>query len=82
MCSVIATGLVQLIALRFSGQKPGLFFRYLRTPSKSIVSEATVVAYFRKSIFRLVDQNPQISLTQIIRFKQKTTLLDADSLAS
>lgn len=82
MCSVIATGLVQLIALRFSGSKPGLFFRYLRTPSKSIVSEATVVAYFRQSIFRLFAQHPQISLTQIIRSKQKTASLDADSLAS
>ncbi|MFB6367972.1 transposase, partial [Paenibacillus elgii] len=38
MCSCIATGLVQLIALRFSERIPGLFFRYLRTPSKTIVS--------------------------------------------
>lgn len=45
MCSVIATGIVQLLALRFSGRTPVLFFRYLRTPSRSIVSEATVVAY-------------------------------------
>lgn len=52
MCSVIATGIVQLLALRFSGQTPALFFRYLRTPSKSIVSESTVTAYLRKSIFR------------------------------
>ncbi|WP_240941937.1 transposase [Paenibacillus sp. HB172176] len=82
MCSVIATGLIQLIALRFSGHKPGLFFRYLRTPSKSIVSEATVVAYFRQSIFRLFAQNSQISLTQIIRSKQKAAQQDADFLAS
>ncbi|PRX74303.1 hypothetical protein B0G52_102330 [Cohnella sp. SGD-V74] len=58
MCSVIATGIVQLLALRFSGQTPALFFRYLRTPSKSIVSEATVTVYLRKSIFRLFAQNP------------------------
>ncbi|MFB6367971.1 transposase, partial [Paenibacillus elgii] len=38
MCSCIAMGLVQLIALRFSERVPGLFFRYLRTPSKTIVS--------------------------------------------
>lgn len=82
MCSVIATGLIQLIALRFSCHKPGLFFRYLRTPSKSIVSEATVVAYFRQSIFRLFAQKSQISLTQIIRSKQKAAQQDADFLAS
>lgn len=82
MCSVIATGLVQLIALRFSGRSHALFFRYLRTPSKSIVSEATVTAYLRKSIFRLFAQNPQLSITQIIRSKQAASDIDADSLAS
>ncbi|RUS45559.1 transposase [Cohnella sp. AR92] len=82
MCSVIATGIVQLIALRFSGQTPALFFRYLRTPSKSIVSEATVTAYLRKSIFRLFAQNPQLSITKIIRSKQNSSDFDANSMAS
>lgn len=82
MCSVIATELVQLIALRFSGRTPALFFRYLRTPSKSIVSEATVAAYLRKSIFRLFAQNRQIALTKIIRSKQAAPDSDADSLVS
>lgn len=45
MCSCIAMGLLQLIAVRFSHLVPGLFFRYLRTPSKAIVSETTVMAY-------------------------------------
>lgn len=82
MCSCIATGLVQLIALRFSGRVPALMFRYLRTPSKSIVSEATVTAYLHKSIFRLFAQNPQLSITKIIRSKQESPDFDADSLAS
>jgi hypothetical protein len=82
MCSVIATGIVQLLALRFSGQTPALFFRYLRTPSKSIVSEATVTAYLRKSIFRLFAQNPHLSITKIIRSKQDSNDFDANSLAS
>lgn len=33
MCQCIAMGLLQLVALRFSGRTSGLFFRYLRTPS-------------------------------------------------
>jgi hypothetical protein len=82
MCSCIAMGLIQLIALRFSNRVPGLFFRYLRTPSKNIVSEATVTVYLRKSIFRLFAQNPHLSITQIIRSKQDTSDIDDDSLAS
>jgi hypothetical protein len=82
MCSVIAMGIVQLLALRFSGQTPALFFRYLRTPSKSIVSEATVTVYLRKSIFHLFTQNPHLSITKIIRSKQDSYDFDANSLAS
>lgn len=82
MCSVIATGMVQLLALRFSGRTPALFWRYLRTPSKSIVSEATVVVYLRQSLFRLFAQNPHLAITQLIRSKQKTAFQDADLLVS
>lgn len=82
MCSVIVTGLIQLIALKFSGRTPALFFRYLRTPSKAIVSEATVMVHLRQSIFRLLSQNRQLSVTQIIRSKQDWPAADADSWAS
>ena len=85
MCSVIATGLIQLIALRFSGRTASLFFRYLRTPSKAIVSEATVTAHLRQSIFRWFAQNKQLSQTQIIRSKQtkqNSPSTDADLWAS
>jgi hypothetical protein len=82
MCSVIATGLVQLIALRFSGRTPALFFRYLRTPSKAIVSEATVTAHLRQSIFRLFAPNKPLSITRIIRSKQDLPPAAADSWAS
>lgn len=82
MCSCIAMGLVQMIALHFSSRVPSLFFRYLRTPSKTIVSEATVVAYLRLSIFRLFAQNPHNPITKIIRSKQKMPGFDADLEAS
>lgn len=82
MCQCIAMGLLQLIALRYSGRVPALFFRYLRTPSHTVVSEATVAAYLRSSIFRLFAQNPYLSITQIIHSKQKTFDFDADSRAS
>lgn len=82
MCQCIAMGLLQLISLRFSGRTPGLFFRYLRTPSHAVVSEATVAAYLRKSIFRLFAQNPQLSITKIIKSKQENADVERDSLIS
>ncbi|WP_157685392.1 transposase [Paenibacillus donghaensis] len=82
MCQCIAMGLLQLIALHFSGRTPGFFFRYLRTPSLAIVSEATVSAYLRNSIFRLFVQNPHLSITKIIKSKQDSSIVDEDSQAS
>ena len=82
MCSCIAMGLLQLIAVRYSSRVPGLFFRYLRTPSKTVVSEATVMAYLRTSIFRLFARSPHLSITKIIQSKQETYDIDADLLAS
>ncbi|SYX84099.1 hypothetical protein [Paenibacillus alvei] len=83
MCSCFATGLVQMISLRFSECAPNLLFRYyLRTPSKTVVSEATVVVHLRKSIFRLFAQNPHLSITQIIRSKHEMPDIDEDFLAS
>lgn len=82
MCSCIAMGLLQLVAVRYSSLVPNLFFRYLRTPSKTIVSEATVMVYLRKSIFRLFAQNPHLSITKIIQAKQEITDSVDDSLAS
>ncbi|AXF56751.1 hypothetical protein DT065_12525 [Salicibibacter kimchii] len=82
MCSCIAMGLLQLITVRFSHRVPNFFFRYLRTPSKSVVSEATVMAYLRRSIFRMFAQNQHLPITKIIQAKQETPDYEDDSLAS
>lgn len=71
-------GLLQLVALRFSGRTPGLFFCYLRTPSHAVVSEATVAAYLRKSIFCLFAQHPNLAITKIIKTKQDTSYIEED----
>ena len=76
MCSCIAMGMLQLIALRFSNRVPGFFLRFLRTLSKAIVSEATVTTYLCKSIFRMFAKNPRLIITQIIRSKQERVTLD------
>jgi hypothetical protein len=82
MCCCIAMGLLQLIAIRYPKGKLNLFSRYLRTPSKKVVSEATVMAYFRTSIFRLFAKNSHLTITQIIQSKQEMPDVDTDSLAS
>ena len=71
MCSSIAIGLLQIMALKFSTTElNNKFFRYLRTPSKEIVSEATVACYLRKNIFRIMAKNAGLSITKIIKNKQ------------
>ncbi|MCI1882396.1 MAG: hypothetical protein LKI94_09410 [Sporolactobacillus sp.] len=63
MVSCVALGLLQLIALRYSKKTPALFFRYLRTPAKRVASEATVMAYLRRSIFQRFARNRHLTLT-------------------
>ena len=71
LCSSIAIGLLQIIALKFSTTElNNKFFRYLRTPSKEIVSEAIVACYLRKNIFRIMAKNAGLSITKIIKNKQ------------
>ena len=82
MCCCIAMGLLQLIAIHYSTGKRNLLFRYLRTPSKNVVSEATVMAYLRTSIFRLFARNSHLAITQIIQSKQEIPGVDTDLRAS
>jgi hypothetical protein len=83
MCSCIAIGLLQIIALTVSSTElNNKFFRYLRTPSKEIVSEATVAYYLRKNIFRIMTKNASLSITQIIKNKQVDPLFHEDLQAS
>ena len=79
MCSCIALGLLQIIALKFSSNELNTqSFRFLRTPSKEIVSEATVACYLRKNIFRIMAKNAGYSITKIIKNKQVNPLFFQD----
>jgi len=79
MCSCIAIGLLQIMALKFSSTElNSKIFRYLRTPSKEIVSEATVACYLRKNIFHIFNKNAGLSITKIIKNKQVDPLFWED----
>jgi len=71
MFSCIAMGLLQMISLSFSKDMQPEIFRYLRTPSKTIVSEVTVMCYLRQNIFRIIVKKPDLSITRFILAKQE-----------
>lgn len=70
MFSSIAIGILQIVSLLYSEKLNKSFFRYLRTPSKEFVSEATVATYIRKSIFSIIAFNGHFSIIKIIKKKQ------------
>lgn len=71
MFSCIAIGLLQMVSLLFSKDINTRSFRYLRTPSKAIVSEATVMCYLRQNIFRIMAKKPNLNITRFISNKQE-----------
>ena len=79
ICSSIAIGLLQLIALKFSTTElNNKCFRYLRTTSKEIISEVTVASYLRKNIFCIMCKNANLRITKIIKNKQTDPLFYED----
>jgi len=73
-CAAVATGLLQMIALRFSGTEELTNLRFLRTQRNTIVSEATVADFLRKNFFRLLMFHPDLALTRIISAKQSQVI--------
>lgn len=71
MCSCIAMGLLQMIALRTGNKRQNKMLRFLRTPSKGAASEATIMAHLRQTIFHRFARNQHLVITQIIQEKQE-----------
>lgn len=76
MCSCIAIGLLQIISITFSKEINKTTFRFLRTKSNMIVSEATVACFLRKNIFQHIAKNSRFIIPQIISQKQSETCFD------
>ena len=68
--SVIAMGIVQMLSIKFSSVFSLSDIRYLRTPSKSIVSEATLMDVLRRNFCYLLVDSADLPIVQIIRRKQ------------
>lgn len=70
MFSCIALGILQILSMKFSEEVFRGKIRFMRTPSKSIVSEATMSNYLYKIIFRSLAKNKDLSISRIIKKKQ------------
>jgi hypothetical protein len=77
-CATVATGLLQLISLRFSGTGELQNLRFMRTRRRATVSEATVADFLRKNIFWFLHNQPDLPINQIISAKQLRPLDSTD----
>jgi len=82
MCSCIAMALLQIISIKFSDEINKAPFRFLRTKSNTIVSEATVACFLRKNIIRLITKNSGFTISRIIKEKQSEPWFSDNQQAS
>ena len=68
--SSIAMGIIQMLCLKYDGKIQVSDFRYLRTPSRKAMSEAGMMVYLRRNLFRFMAQQSGSTITRIISSKQ------------
>ncbi len=66
----IAMGITQMLCLKYEGKIPASRCRYLRTQPNSVLSEASIMAYLQKNLFRLMASRGNLTITKIISSKQ------------
>lgn len=70
LLSCIAMGILQVLSIHLTGTVDSSQLRYQRTPAKERISEAALMHYLRKYIFRLMGKKPKLCITRIICSKQ------------
>lgn len=73
-CSIVVTGLLQMVSLQFSGTSELSNLRYLRTRRNSVVSEATVADHLKRNIFWFLYHQPELPIVKIISSKQNVPI--------
>lgn len=66
----IAMGIVQMLCVKYSGDIQVSNYRYLRTPSRQVMSEASMMEYLRRNLFRFMARQDKLTITKIISSKQ------------
>ena len=77
----IAIGLLQLLSLEFSHAIAPENFRWLRTKSNAIPSEATFIDFLRKSFYWMFANNRLSSILRFISLRQSQCFESPDDLA-
>jgi hypothetical protein len=70
MFSAIAMGIIQMCSLRFAKTIDASPFRWLRTKTNVVPSEATTVVYMQKTIFQMLCFQPNLNISRFIREAQ------------
>lgn len=68
--SSIAMGIVQMLCLKYGSSIRVSDYRYLRTPSSQVMSEASMMEYLRRNLFRFLAEKDNLTITKIISGKQ------------
>lgn len=68
--SSIAMGIIQMLCLKYEGRIRVSDYRYLRTPSSQVMSEASMMEYLRLNLFRFMAHQDKLTITKIISSKQ------------
>jgi hypothetical protein len=81
MFSCIATGILQMLSIKFSGDVDFFRFRWLRTRTNIFVSEESVACYLRKNLNHILLKYRNLAIVQIIMSKQ-SSILYKDSISA
>ena len=68
-CS-IAMGIVQMLCFKYGTVIQVSSYRYLRTPSSQAISEASMMEYLRRNLFRFLADKDNLTITKIITSRQ------------
>lgn len=66
----IAMGTIQMLCLKCGDRLSVSSFRYLRTSSDQVMSEASMIKYLGKNLFRFMAQQDDLTITKMIFSKQ------------
>lgn len=68
--SSIAMGIIQMLCLEYGTGIRVSDYRYLRTPSGQVMSEASMMEYLRRNLFRFLAGKDNLTITKIITSRQ------------
>ena len=69
MFNSTAMGIIQLLCLEYQDDIQVSDFRYLRTPSCKVMSEARMMEYMSRNLFRFMARQGNLTITKIISDK-------------